>query len=436
MSALRLGVHQEGGYLFDPQQTGVYIEGDSLCFSEAILNQHMFVLGQPGAGKTWMLLRLLYEVLFKTNRDVFFVDGKGEGETAQMVRALAYAAQRGRVPVFRLGQNLPGALYNGFRGSKEAIYERLGAMIGLGDPRNDPYWEDVNRELLQWVCGYRLAIEPPRSFEELLERLNIEWLREAYRDNWTELQAIDDYDRKDMRGFMRRMRSFIRPFIDVTDKTGFSLEDAPAAVFSLRTMALRDTGSRFLRFLVEDLTDFIGNRQGRPALLVIDEFGAFGNENIIKVLSMARSAELGVVLATQTVASLGEELIRDTILENVGTYLLMRSPNPEPIATLAGTVMRVEATTHYEEGQIGDKGGLRWQHQYKVDLNKARSLQPGEGFIIRMGEAAKLSISPVDFAREGISLMPAERIQLKQQPNTSAPPQQSAPPPIDPDLEL
>lgn len=76
----------------------------------------------------------------------------------------------------------------------------------------------------------------------------------------------------------------------------------------------------------------MGKRQKRPGLLIIDEFGAFGNKNIIALLTMARSADLGVILATQDIASLGEENERRLILANTPTKILMATDFPEEIA--------------------------------------------------------------------------------------------------------
>ncbi len=419
---LQIGEHQKGDW-FEAKKHDMYVHDNTITLNRKIFNQHWLVIGNPGAGKTYSLLRIIWELLSKTDIDVFFVDGKGENGTAEMFRAMAYKA-RGRVPVFRLGHQQQGARYNGFRGSKLAIYERLGAMVDLGDKRNDPFWDAVNSELLELVCAIGDdTLDAPRSFEEVKERLSLEALQDLYADNVEELSALADYDKKYMQGFLFRMRSFIRPLLSVTDKEGFSLDDETAAIFSIKTMALRHTGATFLKFLVEDLTDYIGTRGNRPGVLIIDEFGAFGNENIIKVLSMARSAELGVILATQNVASLGDEQTRDLIVENTGTQFLMRSNKPEKIAELAGTVMRPEATTHYEDGQAVNKGGVRMQHQYKIDLNEVRGLEPGEGFIIRIGDRAKLTVAEItDKEWQYIGTPPPEVIPPKQHaPKQGAP---------------
>ncbi len=437
---LQLGTYTSGD-TFTQRENGVYQRGRNICFEDGLLNKHALVVGLPGAGKTVTLVKLVYEILSKTERDVFFVDGKGEDELATQIRALAVHAGRGNTPVFRLGGSKQGHLYHGFAGSKEAIYERLAAMMDLDDKNTQPFWQEIAREILMLVCGYGIGIEPPRSFEDVRQRVNLNWLKKTYRDAqaYDEVEVLDEYDQAELAGVSRTIRNLARAYAGVVDPSGFSFETTPTAIFSIAAMAAPDTAGRFLKFLVEDLTDFIGRRQGRPAVILIDEFGAFGNENIIRVLNMARSFQLGVILATQNEATLGEEPTRSLILNGVGTHFLMQSNQPESIAQLAGTILGLEATTHFEEGQAVNKGGVRLQHQFKVQPNDVRQLLPGEGFLIRMGKRARVAVSPVDFGREGIQPPPAERITGKPQqlaPPTESNNQPAVQPKLDPDLEL
>ncbi len=148
--------------------------------------------------------------------------------------------------------------------------------------------------------------------------------------------------------------------------------------------------------LIDDLLDYIGKRQRRPALLLIDEFGAFGNENIIRLLSLARSAKLGIVLATQDVANLGDETTMRLILANTGTKLLMRSDYPEDVAKLAGTIYQLEAGLQFDHGKATGMGTVRPQHTFKIDMNEAAQLRVGEAFLIRHRHTAKLRIAALD----------------------------------------
>jgi hypothetical protein len=156
-----------------------------------------------------------------------------------------------------------------------------------------------------------------------------------------------------------------------------------------------DTSKRFLDFLVEDLKDFIGKRQQHPSVLIIDEFGQFSNKNITALLSLARSSQLGVILATQDVASLKDETTKKLVLANTRTKLLMATDFPEDVAILAGTFYQIEASIQQQDGGLTGLGSARVQHAFKVDMNEVAQLQPGEAFLIRQRHAAKIKIKSI-----------------------------------------
>ena len=268
------------------------------------------------------------------------VDGKGDERLANDIRSLAYHHGRGEAPVFRLGFEKSGAVYDGFRGQPTDIYNRLCALIGMADTEgNAQYYADVNRDLLQLICY--ASVGPPRNFEELRERLNKKWLEEAYRDDEVEQATIEQLDSRQLEGLSYRLRPLAREFGKYVGDGGFALEETPCAIFSLRVQSVGDTAQRFLDFLVEDLKDFIGKRQTRPAVLIIDEFGQFSNKNITALLSLARSAKLAIILATQDVASLKDEQTKKLVLANTRTKILMATEFPEELAELAGTILRL-----------------------------------------------------------------------------------------------
>jgi hypothetical protein len=60
-----------------------------------------------------------------------------------------------------------------------------------------------------------------------------------------------------------------------------------------------DTTRRFFKFLVEDFKDWIGKRQQRSAILIVDEFGQLHSSEMVALIELARSAQLGIILATQ-----------------------------------------------------------------------------------------------------------------------------------------
>jgi hypothetical protein len=399
---LRLGPYIKGDVF--PSALGVMRESNWISIAERLLDQHMLLIGTTGAGKSEAIKRLALEILSTTDRDLFLVDGKGDDELALAIRALAIGAGRAaEVPIFRLGSVKTGAVYDGFKGDAHDIYSRLAAMIGVSEAEGGAqYYADINRGLLQLVCYVPQG--PPRSFEQLRLRLNLTWLKSAWADDPIEIDRLRNLKASGLEGLALRLDTLAREFNPIVGPEGFCLENTGCAIFSIRTQSVSDAAARFLSFLVEDLKDFAGKRQKRPGVLIVDEFGAFGNNNIIALLTMARSAKLGIILATQDIASLGDEGTRRLILANTRTKILMATDFPEEVATLAGTVYQVESSIQHEGGAPTGMGSARIQHAFKVDMNEAARLQAGEGFLIRQRYAAKFRVSAI----KGVPDVPPE----------------------------
>jgi Cdc6-like AAA superfamily ATPase len=389
---LVLGAY-DGGVTFDGKN-GIHIFKSFIALEDSLLNEHMFVLGATGAGKTETIKRLLWEVLYKTQRRVLLIDGKGDEQLAYDLRAMAHHFGRGETPIFRLGKKITGAAYDGFRGTSEALCDRLCAMIGVTEAEGDSeHYANIYRDILQLICFAPKGA--PRSFTELQERISLDWLIETYVNHPVEGAVVQDLDKDDVKELARKFRPLWRVFKDIITPEGFAIEDAKCAVFSIRTQSALDSSKRFLKFFIDDIRDFIGNRQTEPGIMIIDEFASFGNETIVNLLSLARSAGLSIVLATQDISMLGDELLQKKITSNTRTMILMNTTYPELIAMLAGTHFQVEASVQMVEGQPSGVTSGRVQHTFNVTPNSVRSLQAGAAFVIRNNAAAKVQVSRV-----------------------------------------
>ena len=388
-----------------PEYLGFVFKHRTVSMVEKILDRHMFVLGTTGAGKSETLLRIILEVLQKTDRRIYVVDGKGDMEFANVIATLAHQYRGEQVPVFQIGRSVKGSVYHGFMGNKTQIFNRLSAMVGIREAEGGAqFYARANAGLLQLVCGISRAVvsrdvEPPRSFDQVVDRLTESWLLDIYGDTHEE-GNIEAYAKEGHINSLRnQMAVFGRTFGGMIDKSGFTLESTKAAVFSLRTQSAGVDSKNFLDFFIEDVKDFIGNRQpkGSKGLLIIDEFGTFKNQNITDVLSLARSAGLGVILATQDVATLGEsQNLQRRILANCNTYIVMKTNFPEEVAELAGTIMQIETSYALREGQeMTGAGSGREQHTFKIQPNEVAQLRPGECFIINSRYAPRVNIERI-----------------------------------------
>lgn len=397
-----------------PAGSGINRRGDFITMDDKLLDEHLLIIGATGSGKTVLLTRLVFEIALTTKRGIYLVDGKGQDDLAQEVRAMCYHFGQGNTPIVRLvGQGTGGAAYNGFVGQANAICNRLIQMVRAPEAEGNAVWfADTNRDILQLVC---LAEQegPPRSLAEVRRRLDRAWLKKAWEKHPHELEVIKRISKDDFESLSRRLRVLERPLRQVINEAGFALEDVKSAVFSIRTQSLSDVATSFLRLLLEDFKDMTSELRWpaeQKGTLIIDEFGTFQNENIIQLLQLARSAGLGVILATQDVSTLGSDIIQRRIMSNCNTHILLRSMYPEKVVELAGTAYGIESSVQYLEGVGTGLGSSRVQHQFRVQPDTVRSLSEGEAFVIRKNKAARMLVAQVPDAelKEMVDKLPPE----------------------------
>jgi hypothetical protein len=77
---------------------------------------------------------------------------------------------------------------------------------------------------------------------------------------------------------------------------------------------------------------------------------------------------------------------------SVETIICHRVNTPEDIIALAGTRKAMEYSSQYAtEGATGS-GSARIQHQFKIEPNKVRALDPGMAYLINRGRAMKIMV--------------------------------------------
>ena len=403
---LNVGVKIEGEEF--PSHIGIEEQDDWVRLNYPLLFHHVLVLGTTGAGKTDLLLRIISEAWRNTGLRIYVIDGKGDLEFAAKVAALAYRNGRGRAPIFMMGQSSHrrsnASLYDGFRGDRDAIANRLAAMMSLDKTvGNAQHYSDTYKSLIHLICGVghpELGIAPPRNFDEVLDRLTFSWLAQTYAEVPRELEFIKmarEGRENLVASAWNRLASLARSLEGVVSSSGFSLETTRCAIFSLRTQSVGVDAKKFLDFLIEDVKDWIGKRQppGVEALLIIDEFGSFDNESITDVLALARSSRVGVILATHDVATLGDDRMKRQILANCNTYFLMKTNFPEELVQLAGTIYEVEPSYQLEHGEPTGMQSARIQHQFKIRPNDVARVTPGQCYIINSRYAVKMHVARI-----------------------------------------
>lgn len=400
-----LGVLMDGSSF--PEWVGVYPLANSWVGIDAgKLQEHTLIIGETGTGKSVTISFLIEQLARHTNADIFVIDGKGDLDFCLNIANIIYRERGTKVPLSLIGHNEPGSVYDSFRGSADAIYNRLAELIDIAELEgNATHFREMYRVMMRLVCMAPQG--PPRSLEELDERMSLDWCATAWRSSTVHTRNINrlKHYEKDLSALTNRIASLWMTFERYMGPEGFALEDSHAGVFCIKKLSIGDDAPRFMDFFISDVGDFISNRMKRPAVLIIDEFGAFGNQNVKPLLMQGRSHELSVLLATQTPASLGTMVEREEFLSLCNNIFLMSSKFPEQLIEVAGTVQRLEGNLRHVDGQLTRDGTLYTRRQFRIDPDEVRGLQPGQGFLLRKNLSWKIQVKlpePVTHTPEAI----------------------------------
>ncbi len=356
--------------------------GRAVLISPARLCRHVLVLGATGSGKTETVLRLAWVVAKCSGAPVFYLDGKGDRDTAG--RFCALMADAGRAT-----RVFPHQPFDGWRGQPHEIQGRLTQVIDYATEGPASWYRDIAKTTLGLVCEHPDG--PPRNSRDVLARMELNKLRDAHPYS-SAAAALTPGQVSQVR---LRYEAFFGQTRGALDGT-WAWEDTPAAYLLLDSLALREETSGLARFLFEDFAHYFTARKARGELcvMIVDEFTALAaTSGMAARVEQARGFNTGLVLAPQVVAGMGDEIEAARILGSVETVVCHRVNTPEEIVALAGTRRVIEYSTHYAaEGATGE-GSARMQHQYKVDPNDVRCLAPGAAYIISRGRAMKAKIA-------------------------------------------
>jgi hypothetical protein len=352
-----------------------------VLLSQERLCHHVLACGATGSGKTETLMRLAWIVAKCSDAPVFYLDGKGDRDAAR--RFLGLMADTGRT-----GRVFPHDPFDGWRGEAHELHGRLMEIVNYASEGPASWYRDIAKNVLRLTCEHPDG--PPRSTRTLLGRMDLGVLRNAHEGS----SAVRALTAEQVRHVRLRYEAFFGQTRGALDGT-WAWEDTRAAYLLLDSLALREETKGLARFLFEDFAHYFTTRKPKDqfCLLIVDEFSALASSaGMAGRIEQARGFNTSLVLAPQVVAGMGEPDEAERILGSVETVICHRVNTPESIIALAGTRQSMEYSTQYAYDGATGRGSARIQHQFKVDPNKVRSLDPGVVFILNRGRAMKAHI--------------------------------------------
>lgn len=355
--------------------------GRLVLLSRERLCRHVLVCGATGSGKTETLLRLAWTIAKRSDAPVFYLDGKGDRKNAERFVGLMKDAGR-ETRVF------PNEPFDGWRGEPHEIRGRLMEIVDYARQGPAAWYRDVAKAAVSLACEHPNG--PPRSSEELLERLDLERLKRAHGEK----RALQGLKSSQVNQVQLRYEAVFGEARGALDGK-WAWEDTNAAYLLLDSLKLREETAGLARFLFEDYSQFFTSRKPQEefCVMIVDEFSALASTSGMATrIEQARRFNTALILAPQVVAGMGGQEETARILGSVETVVCHAMNTPEEIVALAGTRQMTEYSTRFSrEGSTGE-GTATLRDQYKIDPNKILSLPPGEAFLISRGKAMRARI--------------------------------------------
>ncbi len=352
----------------------------------------MAVLGIPGSGKTFTLLRRVW-IAAKSGMRVVFLDCKGTDPGLAWQVTCAYRlANPGAVVGYWPAQPL-----DCWRGDGMAIANRLLAVEDWAEEGGGVYYRRMATLAVQLACTPPSG--PPRNSQDFLRRLDTRKLQTLWRGDEAARADLEQLasDPQVLAGVRGRYSAFFRSLQGKADGC-WGLEDVDLAVLTIPTIASRQDADAAVRLVLEDLGHFATRRKARvgdDVLLVLDEFSAVqgGTEQAIHLAERLRDVGVPVIFGAQSPEGLGDERQQWRLLHTIGGGLVLhQTPDPDTLVALAGTVRTPEQAWQLDPWGPAGQARVHMTERPRVDPNQVRQLHPGEAFLVHGGRAVKLSV--------------------------------------------
>lgn len=347
------------------------------------------VIAESGSGKT-VLIDSVVLCALEYGWPVFVLDAKGDPADAHHLAHLA--ADRGATTQV-------GGVWDMFNGTPDQVTAKLMRLMPPPDGANQYYLDEI-RGVLQ-VVQHDSAI---RSVDELQARLTrpAQFVRDQF-----DLQMVNaTVDRNGTTAGARVLQSLLvalRPLERLIAEAGWSYAKPAADLTVIPLSPVDDAQARLGDLLLLDLRGYLAARLAAgdksPVLVIVDEFPQLvtalsdPGDTAGSLFETARSAGVGLLLATQSPAGLSNDEVRRRRALTSGAALIFgRTKDPEEVVQYAGTVMQMESSG----AATGDElRSARAQHTFVIPPQDVREAADGAFWLVQGGAIAAFRALPL-----------------------------------------
>ncbi|MEW5763300.1 MAG: helicase HerA-like domain-containing protein [Bacillota bacterium] len=387
--------------------------GKPVIITDREANQHVFLVGTTGSGKTTTLMNFVESAVTR-GLPLVLVDGKGDPAFAGAVKILC--ERHGR-DFRRFSMRGPSCRYDPL--AHGGVTELKDKLLYLTE-WSEPHYEALAGRYLQFVFRvFERAVMRP-DLAELGRHLDPDALagiirRVADRQERADmLELLDTFKTGEIRGLAARLAQLTESEIghlfrrerDVIDLYRAILE-GQVVVFSLDSLAYPEYSRLLGRLIVADIKCAAARayqERRRLTYCIFDEFNVFCSPAVMDLIGKARGAEICAIIATQSLsdieAAAGKAVVNQ-IVDNCNTFIIQRQNAPESAETLAdvvGTREGAEVTRQVQSiaGITFDTGlgSVRRVREYVAHPDEIKDLKTGEAIVARKltGEVLRVKV--------------------------------------------
>ena len=371
---------------------------------------HTQIIGATGVGKTESgILPLLFNDVRK-GHSVIFIDPKTDSSTLSILKTLCNVLDRSKDFIHIDLNNAEGSC--GYNPLKIGIPSELKDKIVGSAIWTEEFYKKISERAL--LSAFLILKE---SNLPITMSLLGEYLRTPERvaniilqknpdlaDDCMRFQEMLSANHRNLEGVRTDLELWTQSEIGrvlmnpEADSVLDWIMNQKIVYISLNTLAYEDTARRFGRLIIQDLKTAVQRLQSmsvqtRPTTSVfIDEFASVASSGFIELLNKARSANVQLTLAHQSLGDLTSvsHSFANQILDNTNVKMIFRLDSPDAsdyFARLVGTKKSEKKTAQIaSNGILGSSqtglGTTRDTDEFIVSPNQFRTLGRGEAFVI------------------------------------------------------
>lgn len=400
-------------------------KGRPIYLTEKELSTHMFLLGSTGSGKTESL-KWLAGACLDLGWDVTIIDLKEDTEPGGLRDfCRAYSLDRD-VPYQEVSlSDMDGKWWlNSLAGMGPD--DAFNAIMALSE-FDDQYHQNMNRKAVGQVMQmmYHAREVAPAQFslpsmydigivlQDLKKAKRFQAAIDAAegpgtsRELYPALHNPDKTITEEAASFGTRLTNLYdsqagrKVLLPGDDRKELDVTAEGIAYLGLSVLGQPDTAKALSAAVLQRIAVMTASvsqgriKKGRPRMVIVDEASSVNREIVIKLLQLARSANVRMCLATQSGEDWqsGGEDDWGRLTQNTNVAWIMRQGSPssaEVAAEYLGTQKLSKLSHSVVDGELTRGGTVKTDEELLVDFEDLRKFEEGE-FVLRVGKPYQIS---------------------------------------------